>query len=85
MPGPDAAFWKKARQARDQLASGWLAHPGITMIDLGYDQDPATGQTGDRVVLRVHVKRGVARESLGLPAEVNGIPVRVIFADYQLE
>lgn len=83
MASQDTEFWERARQARDKLAAQWLNHPAVSLIDLGYDpQDNAPAQ---HIVLRVHLRRPEAEPDLGLPAEIDGIPVRVIIAGYRLE
>ena len=71
--------WETARQARDQLLERWGRHPGVRMIDIGLDDD---GQ--ETVVLRVHLEPG-AGPIASLPREIAGLPVRVVFADYQPE
>lgn len=75
---PDAAWWDRARQARDQLAARYLAHPDVSLIDLG---DDPLGQSA-LPVLRIHIRRGDGSELL-LPAEIDTIPVRVMRGDYR--
>jgi hypothetical protein len=67
-----------ARRARDELAARILGDPSVSMVDIGReDADWA-------LVLRVHVRSG--SESLPeIPPEVDGIPVRVVRGDYELE
>jgi hypothetical protein len=85
MSQADSEFWVKARRARDKLADQFLKHPDVGLIDIGYDLDAKSGEDTERIVLRVHVGRSLTREMLGLPAEIDGIPVRVVVADYRLE
>lgn len=83
MPAEDTEFWVRAYQARDKLVDQFLDHPEVSLIDLGYDlaSDRATGQ----IVLRVHLRRPATRQALGLPEQIDGIPVRVVAGDYRLE
>ena len=83
MSQTDAEFMKRARRARDQLSDQFLHHPGVSLIDIG--QDPEHGQADDRLVLRIHLRQALTREMIDLPTEIDGIPVRVIMADYRLE
>jgi len=76
-------FWNRARRARDRLAAGWISHPAVQLIDIGYDPEGAPGEGPP--VLRVHVRTGTRPEELDLPQEVDGIPVRLIQADYRLD
>ena len=88
MSQQDAEFWARARRARDKLADQFLTHPAVSLIDIGYDLDPESGAPTGQIVLRVHVRRSSAAQALALvpcPAEVDGIPVRVVAADYRLE
>ncbi len=85
MSKTDSEFWIKARRAHDKLTNQFLDHPDVSLIDIGYDLDPAGGEATERIVLRVHVRRSLARESLDLPEEIDGIPIRVVVADYRLE
>lgn len=76
-------FWAKVQQARDKLANRALSHPQVSLIDIGYEPDE--GASSQRVVLRAHMRQPVDEQALGLPDEVDGIPVRVFVADYGLE
>ena len=78
MQQPDAAWWARARQARDQLAQQLLQHPDVSLIDIGMDPQGA----GHLPVLRVHV-RGAGSTGPAVPDDVDGIPVRVILGDYK--
>jgi len=80
MKQPDAAWWAKARQGRDQLADQLLQHPDVSLIDIGLDPRGAS----DLPVLRVHVRGSTVAEPI-VPDAVDGIPVRVVSGDYKLE
>jgi len=79
----DADSLERLRRARNQLSDQFLHHPEVSLIDIGYD--PEGDETEDRLVLRIHLRRASAKEQLNLPTEIDGIPVRVIVADYRLE
>ena len=85
MSQKNSEFWKRARRARDKLADQFLDHPDVSLIDIGYDPDPEGGGNARRIVLRVHVRRPLTSEEVGLPAQIDGIPVRVLVGDYRLE
>jgi hypothetical protein len=77
---PDAAWWERARRARDQLAAQYLSHPDVTLIDIGLDPQHRSSMP----VLRIHVRR----TDTSLPAsidDVEGIPVRIIYGNYRLQ
>ena len=67
-----SAAWERAR---DQLAARLGDEPGLHMVDIGLDVD---GQT---VVLRVHLTPDATIPRL--PAEVAGLPVRIVRGDYR--
>lgn len=81
MSSKDSEFWVKLRQAQDQLASQFLGHPEVTLIDIGYKVEP--GKPIEQLVLRVHVRQPLDEQMLGLPGEVNGFPVQVMIGDYR--
>ena len=85
MSQEDSEFWTRARHARDKLVDHFINHPDVNLIDIGYDLNAEGGEATERVVLRVHVRQSLAREALGLPVEIDGIPVRVVVADYRLD
>lgn len=70
-----------AARAKDQLAAQLLSNPNVSLIDIGLDPQTPTGP----LVLRVHLRSAAARKTVQIPDQVNGIPVRTIVADYQLE
>lgn len=82
----NSEFWTIARRARDKLVDQFLDHPDVSLIDIGYDPDAEGGGHAEHIVLRVHVRRPLTREEVGLPAQIDGIPVRVmVVGDYRLE
>ena len=74
----DSASLTRMREALAKLLGGLLDDADVGLIDLGSDP----GRAGP--VLRVHVRNAAALSRLGLPAEVDGVPVRVIVADYRV-
>jgi hypothetical protein len=80
MIAPKEKWWKRACVARLALEARFLDHPEVSMIDFGLDPQAATEQ----IAVRVHVRR---REAVlvGLPEEIEGIPVRVIYGSYELQ
>jgi hypothetical protein len=77
---PDETWWMKARQAHALLAARYLDYPDVSLIDIGLDP---LG-TSDTPVLRVHVRRAGATPP-DLPGDVDGIPVRLVRGNYQLQ
>ena len=84
MANTDPAFMEQARQSLDKLIARYLRYPEVVLIDLGLDPEQAPGEE-QKIVLRVHIKSSSAIERLQLPSEIDGIPVRVILADYRLQ
>ncbi len=82
-PAPDDELWERLRWAQAALAERWLGHPAVSMIDIG--EDPEAGSAGGEPVLRVYVEDAAAAQSLDLPQEMNGIPVRVVIRRFRLE
>lgn len=83
MDSEQASAVERALRARDALSQQFLRRPEVSLIDIGYDpEDPGHPP---RLVLRVHVRGEASAESLGLPPDIDGIPVRVLPGDYQLE
>lgn len=79
MSSQSAAWWRKARRARDRLIARLGTHPAVTNIDIGLLDPPQAGVIG----VRVHV-RGTPTD-LVVPKEVEGIPVGVVRGDYHLQ
>jgi hypothetical protein len=74
--------FQRVREALDKLVERYIHHPGVSLIDMGFDPDPAGGE---QVVLRVHVRGSNTEDALDLPQEVDGIPVRRVSGDYRPE
>lgn len=83
MPSKEAEFWERARRARDKLANSLLGRPEVSLIDIGYD--PQAGLGKKNIVLRVHLRKASDEEKSIIPQEVDGVPVRIVIADYKLE
>jgi hypothetical protein len=81
MSSPSQSFWVKVYQARDKLVEQFLSHPEVSLIDIGYERS----QAADSIVLQIHLRRPEAEKALNLPREIDGLPVRVIIADYKIE
>jgi hypothetical protein len=73
---------QRVRQALDKLVERYIHHPNVSLIDMGFDPDPAGTE---QMVLRVHVRGLNTEEALDLPQEVDGIPVRRVSGDYRPE
>ncbi len=80
-PAPD--YMEKARRARDALAQQLSQRPEVSLIDIGYD--PESTADPKPVVVRVHVRQLSDQETLGIPAEIDGVPVRMMSGDYHFE
>jgi hypothetical protein len=78
----DPEFWDRATRARDKLVEQFIRLPGVNMVDIGVDPEDIRKE-GQPLVLRIHVDRLSEKEKLGIPDEMNGIPVRVIVASYR--
>ncbi|MFN2151597.1 MAG: hypothetical protein ACK2T5_08380 [Anaerolineales bacterium] len=74
---------ERAQTARQKLANQFLDHPEVSLIDIGYDSESRDRK--EQIVLRVHLRQTAAQEKLQIPAEIDGIPVRVLHADFRLE
>lgn len=79
MSSQSAAWWRKARRARDRLIARFSAHPAVTNIDIGLLDPPEAGVIG----VRIHV-RGTP-DDLNVPEEIDGVPVGMIQGDYRLQ
>lgn len=76
---------EQARRAAEKIEEQFLFHPLVSLIDVGTDPSPATVALAGRPVVRVHLRKPVSRQIMNLPDDVDGIPVRIIIADYKLE
>lgn len=85
MMRPTSGQDELARNALDKLARQYLHHPSVSLIDMGFD--PVQGDVGQtpEVVLRLHVRPGSDVNAMQFPSQIDGIPVRIITADYHLE
>lgn len=81
MPQPDEDFRARAARAQIKVVEQVGDHPDVTLVDIGRDlENPASP---DRLVLRVHVRRATTRSAIGLPDEIDGIPISLVIADYR--
>lgn len=83
MSQPDATIEARARQAHEKLVRQVIDHPEVTLVDIGYDLENRASPK--QIVLRVHVRRPTTKSSLGLPDDIDGVPVVLIIGDYQEE
>ena len=81
----DSELWLQARRARELLIREFFDHPDVSLIELGFDEDPGLGEPMDQFVLRVHLHPGATAQTVDLPSEIDGIPVRAVMGDYYLE
>jgi hypothetical protein len=72
---------EKIRQVRDQLADQLISQLEVSLVDIG--ADPLGDSSSLQLVVRVHVRHPDV--NLGLPDEIDGVPVRVVTGDYHLE
>lgn len=80
MPDPETV--QAATTELDRVRREWLARPGVTGVDVGFD--PA-GEI-DQVAIRVYVERKLPRTELPpheiFPQRLGPFPVRVIEASF---
>jgi hypothetical protein len=76
-------LWARAQRARDRLAQQFLSHPQVSLIDIGFETE--SGEPSARTVLRIHLRQPGAEQTLGIPEEIDGIPVRMVTGDYRPE
>jgi hypothetical protein len=79
VPSRDARLGQRALEALQMLLARFLFTPEVTLLDVG--SDPGTGG----MVVRVHVRSFAAWSRLGPPEDLNGIPVRAVVPDDDLE
>ncbi|NWG19944.1 MAG: hypothetical protein HXY39_06405 [Chloroflexi bacterium] len=72
-------WWERARRARDQLIARFGTHPSVTLIDIGLFNPPRARIAG----VRIHVRDNP--QELDVPETIDGIPVRVVSGDFQLQ
>jgi hypothetical protein len=75
------------RRALEKLSGEFLGHPDVSLIDFGHQL--VDGRPTDNVVLRIHLNRHWMNvppaERPTFPAQVDEIPVVVMFGDYTIE
>lgn len=76
---------EQARRAAEKIEEQFLFHPLVSLIDVGNDPSPAKDANPSRPVVRVHLRKPVSRQIMNLPDDVDGVPVRIIIANYSLE
>ncbi len=76
----DQHWWNMARQARAQLEALVISNPDVRMVSIGIDPEQQGAEPG----LLVTIRQG-ATVPAGVPNHIDGIPVRVIYGDYQIE
>jgi hypothetical protein len=72
----------QATAARAELARQFLHHADVALIDVGSESVP--GSVDRRLVVRVHWRGHTGTPPL-VPEQIDGVPVRLLHADYQLE
>ena len=72
----------QATAARAELARRFLHHADVSLIDVGSESVP--GSVDRRLVVRVHWRGRTGTPPL-VPDQIEGVPVRLVQADYQLE
>ena len=76
----DQRWWNMARKARAQLETLVIINPDVRMVSIGIDPERRSAEP----VLIVTIRHGAAVPA-GVPNDIDGVPVRVIYGDYQLE
>ena len=84
-PEPDKLT--KAEIVLASIRDEWLKRPGVTAIDLGFKW--SHGQMTDEIAIRVHLNQKRPRSQLSnaelFPRQIQGIPVDIIEARYDIE
>lgn len=77
----------KAQAVLALVQSDWLEREGVTAVDLGFKW--SHGHMTDQLAIRVHVEQKKAPHELApsdlFPKEVDGVPIDVIEATYDLQ
>ena len=69
--------------ALEKLIHQFHDHPGVTLIDIGLES--IDQQNKQQIALRIHLqKQQPDNDDKIFPAQVNGIPVRLVYVDYEL-
>ena len=76
----DQTWHERARAARAQLEPLAMPNPDVRMVSIGIDPERRSAQP----VLIVTLRHGAVPPA-NIPNDVNGIPVRIVYGDYQLE
>jgi hypothetical protein len=76
----DQRWWAMARKARAQLETLVISNPDVQMVSIGIDPEQHSAEPG----LIVTIRHGAAVPA-DVPNNIDGLPVRVIYANYQLE
>lgn len=73
------------QQAYEEAREDYIGRENVTGVDIGYKY--VEGHRTDDIVVRIHVKekRELVPEAEMFPEEINGIPVDVIQAVYQVQ
>lgn len=84
--GPDDPRVRRAREVKQAAAERLRAYPHVTGVGVGFRE--VGGSRTDEIAIRVYVDRKLPRSELSdqdlLPAEVDGIPVDVIEARFEV-
>ena len=76
----------KADQAKEKLIKQYKDHPDISLIDLG--RNPTGKEKEGRIVIRIHVRKHWTmrdpEDRMKFSEEIDGIPVEIVTADYEL-
>ncbi|HKC42212.1 MAG TPA: hypothetical protein VKC64_00190 [Burkholderiales bacterium] len=67
----------RVRAARATLEQRLFARPEVRLVDIARERPAGV------VVLRVHLASGADDRALGIPEEVDGIPVRIVPANHR--
>ncbi len=78
---------EKAQTVLQQVQTDWLRREGVTAVDLGFKW--SGGKMSDQLAIRVHVAQKIVPEALTemdlFPKELDGIPVDIIEATYNIQ
>lgn len=81
----DRKTLEMARLAMERIEQGYLFHPLVSAIDIGPDPSSESSSGQGRLAVRVHLRRPADPGQIDLPDDVDGVPVRIIIADYEPE
>jgi len=76
----DQRWRNRARQARAHLETLVMSNPDVQMVSIGIDPERRSAEP----VLIITISHG-APVPAGVPNNIDSIPVRVVYGDYQLE